>query len=225
MAKKKFYAVASGTKTGIFDSWEEVKPLVYGVAGALHKSFATREEAERWLAEASGGGGADPAPAPPKKKARVAAPAPAPAIVQPPRGISGDEAAMARYPAHDQRLLEARDLFGAIDAHPYESDDEDSEPPPQLTGYFPPWENEIYLNLLNKYGQPLKENHRAVTAFQQEFNYRVWSSVTAHPNKFNGAQTTHKTGPRGGKIKSTVYKDWVEANGGKWVGFQWRLLE
>ena len=94
-----------------------------------------------------------------------------------------------------------------------------------MTGYFPPWENEIYLNLLNKYGQPLQENHRAVTAFQLEFNYRVWSSVTAHPNKFNGAQTTHKTGPRGGKIKSTVYRDWVEANGGKWVGFQWRLLD
>ena len=30
---------------------------------------------------------------------------------------------------------------------------------------------------------------------------------------------------RGGKIKSTVYRDWVEANGGKWVGFQWKLLE
>ena len=71
---------------------------------------------------------------------------------------------------------------------------------------------------------PRIENHRAVTAFQQEFNYRVWSSVTAHPNKFNGAQTTHKTGPRGGKIKSTVYRDWVEANGGEWVGFQWQLL-
>ena len=141
---------------------------------------------------------------------------------------SGDEAALARYPAHEQRLLEARDFFAAIDAHPYEDSDEDSdedgEPPPQMTGYFPPWENEIYLNLLNKYGQPLQENHRAVMAFQQEFNYRVWSSVTAHPNKFNGAQTTHKTGPRGGKIKSTVYRDWVEANGGKWVGFQWKLL-
>ena len=112
-----------------------------------------------------------------------------------------------------------------IDAHPYEDSDEDGEPPQQMTGYFPPWENEIYLNLLNKYGQPLKENHRAVTAFQLEFNYRVWSSVTAHPNKFNGGQTTHKTGPRGGKIKSTVYKDWVEANGGEWVGFQWKLLE
>ena len=150
---------------------------------------------------------------------------PAPAIVQPPRGISGDEAALARYPAHEQRLLEARDLFGAIDAHPYEDSDEDGEPPQQMTGYFPPWENEIYLNLLNKYGQPLQENHRAVMAFQQEFNYRVWDSVRAHPNKFNGGQTTHKTGPRGGKIKSTVYRDWVEANGGKWVGFQWKLLD
>ena len=48
--------------------------------------------------------------------------------------------------------------------------------------------------------------------------------MTAHPNKFNGAQTTHKTGPRGGKINSTVYRDWVEANGGEWVGFPWQLL-
>ena len=109
-------------------------------------------------------------------------------------------------------------------SHSGAAKNKDGEPPQQMTGYFPPWENEIYLNLLNKYGQPLKENHRAVMAFQQEFNYRVWSSVTAHPNKFNGGQTTHKTGPRGGKIKSTVYKDWVAAHGGEWVGFQWRPL-
>ena len=141
-----------------------------------------------------------------------------------------DEAALARYPAHEQRLLDARDFFAAIDAHPYEDSDEDGEPPQQMTGYFPPWENEIYLNLLNKYGQPLKEsrdleeNFYAVREFKREFNYRKWESVRTHVNRFNGGQTTHKTGPRGGKIKSTVYKDWVAAHGGEWVGFQWRPL-
>ena len=53
---------------------------------------------------------------------------------------------------------------------------------------------------------------------------RKWESVRTHVNRFNGGQTTHKTGPRGGKIKSTVYKDWVAAHGGEWVGFQWRPL-
>ena len=48
--------------------------------------------------------------------------------------------------------------------------------------------------------------------------------MRTHVNRFNGGQTTHKTGPRGGKIKSTVYKDWVAAHGGEWVGFQWRPL-
>ena len=57
-----------------------------------------------------------------------------------------------------------------------------------------------------------------------EFGYRKWESVRTHVNRFNGGQTTHKTGPRGGKIKSTVYKDWVAAHGGEWVGFQWRPL-
>ena len=49
--------------------------------------------------------------------------------------------------------------------------------------------------------------------------------VTVYVLPRRATTTTHKTGPRGGKIKSTVYRDWVEANGGKWVGFQWKLLE
>jgi len=55
MAKKNYYAVASGKRTGIFDSWDEARPLVERVRGALHKGFATRDEAEKWLAEQSGG--------------------------------------------------------------------------------------------------------------------------------------------------------------------------
>ena len=46
MAKKNYYAVASGKRTGIFDSWDEARPLVERVRGALHKGFATRDEAE-----------------------------------------------------------------------------------------------------------------------------------------------------------------------------------
>ena len=70
----------------------------------------------------------------------------------------------------------------------------------------------------------MTENHDAVRVFERDFGYRAWSSVRDHVNRFNGGQTTHKTGPRGGKIRSTVYRDWVAANGGKWVGFQWQLL-
>ena len=54
MAKKNYYAVASGKRTGIFDSWDEARPLVERVRGALHKGFATRDEAEKWLAEQYG---------------------------------------------------------------------------------------------------------------------------------------------------------------------------
>ena len=69
----------------------------------------------------------------------------------------------------------------------------------------------------------MTENHDAVRVFERDFGYRAWSSVRTHVNRFNGGQTTHKTGPRGGKINSTVYEDWVAAHGGEWVGFQWRL--
>ena len=51
---------------------------------------------------------------------------------------------------------------------------------------------------------------------------RKWESARAHVNQFNGSKRTYRTGPRGGKVESTVYKDWVAANGGEWVGFQWR---
>lgn len=45
----KFYAVLNGKKAGIFTSWEETKPLVDGFAGAVYKSFKTREEAEAYM--------------------------------------------------------------------------------------------------------------------------------------------------------------------------------
>lgn len=49
MKKIKFYAVAQGRKTGIFNSWEKCKESVEGYSGANFKSFPTRKEAEEYL--------------------------------------------------------------------------------------------------------------------------------------------------------------------------------
>lgn len=45
MASKKYYVVWAGHDTGVYDSWEECKQQVDGVAGARYKSFNSREEA------------------------------------------------------------------------------------------------------------------------------------------------------------------------------------
>ncbi|KAG2445321.1 hypothetical protein HYH02_008787 [Chlamydomonas schloesseri] len=45
----KYYAVRVGRKPGIYSDWAEVKPLVDGYAGAQHKSFKSRSEAEAYL--------------------------------------------------------------------------------------------------------------------------------------------------------------------------------
>ena len=132
----------------------------------------------------------------------------------PPRGITGNPEKFDHLPARDHEVCRARDDFDANDGEYF----------PKLTGTLTDWENEIYLYLLKQYGQPLTGNFYAVREFKREFGYRKWESVRTHVNRFNGGQTTHKTGPRGGKIKSTVYKDWVAAHGGEWVGFQWRPL-
>ena len=47
MAKKKYYVVWKGKKTGVFDSWELVKNLIQGVPGAKYKSFSSRDEAQK----------------------------------------------------------------------------------------------------------------------------------------------------------------------------------
>ena len=49
-SKTKFYAVRRGRETGIFQSWAECSASVMGFAGAIYKSFATRTEAEAFLA-------------------------------------------------------------------------------------------------------------------------------------------------------------------------------
>ena len=46
---KKVYAVRKGRETGIFDTWDQCKSMVHGYKGAEYKSFATREEAQRYI--------------------------------------------------------------------------------------------------------------------------------------------------------------------------------
>ncbi|MBL4568524.1 MAG: ribonuclease H family protein [Flavobacteriaceae bacterium] len=46
MAKKKFYVVWKGHKTGVFSSWNVCKKQIDGYQGAQYKSFASKSEAE-----------------------------------------------------------------------------------------------------------------------------------------------------------------------------------
>lgn len=47
MAKKKFYVVWNGHKTGIFTSWDTCKKHITNFNGAQYKSFISKEEAEK----------------------------------------------------------------------------------------------------------------------------------------------------------------------------------
>ncbi len=49
MAGKKYYAVARGTETGIYESWDEARERVTGVAGAKYKSFYDLRDALDYL--------------------------------------------------------------------------------------------------------------------------------------------------------------------------------
>jgi ribonuclease HI len=51
MANKKFYAIITGRKPGIYTVWPEAEAQVKGFPQARFKGFATREEAERWMAD------------------------------------------------------------------------------------------------------------------------------------------------------------------------------
>lgn len=48
-AKKNFYGVKKGNKTGIFTSWAECKKSIDGFSGAEYKGFATKEEVCEYL--------------------------------------------------------------------------------------------------------------------------------------------------------------------------------
>lgn len=68
MAKKKWYAVARGRKTGLYTTWPEAEREVKGFAGARFKGFATKEEALAWLED----------PVRPQRKKTASNPPPAP---------------------------------------------------------------------------------------------------------------------------------------------------
>ena len=71
---------------------------------------------------------------------------------------------MARYNTHERRLLRARDDWEAfLSADNVDSGDDD-ESPEQMTGKFADWENAKYLELLNKYGEPVQANPAAERA-------------------------------------------------------------
>ena len=49
MPKKKYYAVKTGHKTGVFDTWEECQENISGYSGAVYKSFSTEMEAHNFI--------------------------------------------------------------------------------------------------------------------------------------------------------------------------------
>jgi ribonuclease HI len=46
MAKKKFYVIWKGHKTGVFSTWETCKKQILNFKGAQYKSFTSKKEAE-----------------------------------------------------------------------------------------------------------------------------------------------------------------------------------
>jgi ribonuclease HI len=48
-AKKKFYAVAAGRETGVFENWSDCEKQVKGFSGAKFKSFESLEEATAFV--------------------------------------------------------------------------------------------------------------------------------------------------------------------------------
>ena len=48
---KKYYAVAEGYHTGVFNTWEECERETKGYSGARFKRLGTKDAAKKWLAE------------------------------------------------------------------------------------------------------------------------------------------------------------------------------
>ena len=77
MGKKRAYVVTKGRQTGIFETWDEVEPLVKKFKGAKYQGYSSRDDAERAWRQA--------APAAPSFATAAGAPAaPAFASVPPP---------------------------------------------------------------------------------------------------------------------------------------------
>lgn len=51
ITKKKFYAVASGRKNGIYENWNDCEKQVKGFSGARYKSFKSRLEATEFMGQ------------------------------------------------------------------------------------------------------------------------------------------------------------------------------
>ena len=49
--KSKYYAVARGYTTGVFDNWDIVNTYINGFSGAAYKGFSTKLQAEEYLTE------------------------------------------------------------------------------------------------------------------------------------------------------------------------------
>jgi ATP-dependent DNA helicase PIF1 len=49
----KFYGVQAGHKPGVYETWEEAEEQIKGFPKARHRSFATKEEAEEFIAQPS----------------------------------------------------------------------------------------------------------------------------------------------------------------------------
>ena len=91
MGKKRAYVVMNGRQTGVFDTWDEVEPLVKKFKGAKYQGYSSRDDAERaWQANQAAApsfataGGVPAAPRfasvpPPPAFVPASAPAPAPA--------------------------------------------------------------------------------------------------------------------------------------------------
>lgn len=50
---KKYYVIVKGKKPGIYNSWDEAKQQVNGFKGAIYKSFASHEEAQKYFSTSS----------------------------------------------------------------------------------------------------------------------------------------------------------------------------
>ncbi|VBB86088.1 Putative protein of unknown function [Podospora comata] len=51
MARKRWYAVTRGRQPGVYETWEQTEAQVLGFPDNRHKSFPTKEEAEKFVGE------------------------------------------------------------------------------------------------------------------------------------------------------------------------------
>ena len=99
----KVYAVKVGRQPGIYESWPEAQAQVHGVP-AVYKSFASRAEAERWIAEPLPSGAAAPARPRPKNRALPRPPSAPPTLPLEPSAYDREFWAHSVYSAQSGRV-------------------------------------------------------------------------------------------------------------------------